>query len=135
MLKQLTLFEQSYLEEFVPAVHWSYNDNTAYYFDEYSINRRGAIKNNSSGLIFYGTKNGSGYAVARLKLEDKVVGIVVHRLVACTFIKNVDRIKYNQVNHIDGNKLNNHILNLEWCTCSENMKALHETNKNQLKLL
>lgn len=44
----------------------------------------------------------------------------VHRLVASTFIENVD--EKPQINHIDGNKLNNNISNLEWVTPSENIR-------------
>jgi hypothetical protein len=44
----------------------------------------------------------------------------VHRLVAMTYIPNPDNLP--QVNHKDGNPLNNHVANLEWVTQSENMQ-------------
>lgn len=48
----------------------------------------------------------------------------IHRLVAETFIPNLE--SKPQVNHIDGNGVNNAVSNLEWCTQSENMR--HSTD-------
>lgn len=49
----------------------------------------------------------------------------IHRLVAESFITNSDNKL--EVNHKDGNKLNNHVNNLEWATHSENMKHSYKT--------
>lgn len=55
----------------------------------------------------------------------------MHRLVAEAFIDNPDRKKY--INHIDGNKQNNRVENLEWVTCSENVA--HSMKMNPLCVL
>jgi hypothetical protein len=135
MKKQLSLFEQNYLDEFVPVVHWSGRDFTTIYFTDYSICRRGIVRNNITGKIITGSTNSVGYSVTQLKQNNKTYGLLMHRLVACTFLKCNDRQNLTQVNHIDRNKKNNHIFNLEWCTGSENMKSIFEQNENQLKLL
>jgi hypothetical protein len=61
-----------------------------------------------------------GYLLVWLSKEGKVKPFTVHRLVATTFIPNPNKLR--DVNHLDGNKCNNNISNLEWCTRSENIK-------------
>lgn len=68
----------------------------------------------------------SGYYKVVLYKNGKYKNKLLHRLVAETFIDN----PYNktQVNHRDGNKLNNSVENLEWCSQSENMKHAYKNN-------
>lgn len=50
---------------------------------------------------------------------SKEITKFVHRIVALHFLENPRKL--NEINHIDGNKLNNHYDNLEWCTHQENV--------------
>lgn len=61
-----------------------------------------------------------GYLQVKLSKDSKRAYISVHRIVAKAFIPNEQN--KSEVNHIDGNKLNNHVSNLEWNTSSENQK-------------
>ena len=65
--------------------------------------------------------NYKGYLVVSLTKEhsnDK--SVFVHRIVAKAFIQNPKPNEYDQINHIDGIKTNNHVDNLEWCNNSIN---------------
>jgi len=60
------------------------------------------------------------YIHANLYLKGEVARFKVHRLVAEYFLKNDNN--FPQINHIDGNKHNNNVFNLEWCNNSYNQK-------------
>lgn len=62
----------------------------------------------------------TGYFVVDLKKNNQRKTFKIHRLIAIAFIDKIDGKNY--INHIDGNKLNNYISNLEWCTIQENNK-------------
>lgn len=64
--------------------------------------------------------NWSGYERIQLRKDSKYHYSSVHRLVAMTYIPNLNG--YSEVNHIDGNKQNNSAENLEWCTHSQNIR-------------
>ena len=82
--------------------------------------RRGLIQ----GKELVQTPNRKGYPEVRLFKDSKSTAKVVHRLVANAFISN-DYSK-SQVNHKDGNKLNNKASNLEWMNNSENQKHAYK---------
>ena len=64
--------------------------------------------------------NGNGYLSVNLKHNGKQVMRTVHRLVADAFIQN--KLSLPEVNHLNGDKTDNRVSNLEWCTHSENMQ-------------
>lgn len=95
-------------------------------FPNYTINKDGVIFSNISGRRMKCFKHTTGYCrVALLDANGKSKFKYVHRLVAETYIPN-PRNK-PQVNHIDGNRNNHKITNLEWVTQSEN--DLHSFRK------
>lgn len=65
-----------------------------------------------------------GYKVFSIKNKQ----YHVHRVVADLFVKKPSLDKCLEVNHIDGNKHNNHFKNLEWVTRSQNVRHAHENN-------
>lgn len=76
-----------------------------------------------------------GYYLVGLRVDQKHTSKYVHRLVATHFVKNTENKP--QVNHIDGNKLNNLIENLEWVTSKENSQHAHDiglANGDHLKV-
>lgn len=82
------------------------------------VNEYGDI-DGPKGILKQGTDNG-GYRKVDLYLNGQGKTLNVHRLVALAFIPNPKA--YPQVNHIDGNKLNNVVTNLEWVTQEQNMQ-------------
>ena len=90
----------------------------------YEINEHGVVRNTKTGLILK-QKSNYGYMYVSLQIDGKAHQRRVHRLVALAFVPNPDC--KSDVNHIDGNKKNNHVSNLEWCTPSENLIHAYET--------
>lgn len=78
------------------------------------------------GQILKPYKTPKGYLKITLYKDSKKVykKCRVHRLVAEAFLKNEDDLP--EVNHLDGNKSNNALSNLEWCTQEENLRHAKE---------
>ena len=89
------------------------------YENIYKVSNKGKVKTNK-GLIKKTFINNSGYECIDLHKNRKRKKHLIHRLVIEAFKPNPDKNKYTEVNHIDENKLNNNLDNLEWVTPSEN---------------
>lgn len=112
------------------------------YKGRYAINNSGTIRRNKRVIKQNSSKgnlytrvikekylkpiiNPSGYLTIKLTTEEGVSKTeFIHKLVAETFLENKHNKK--EVNHIDHNKLNNHVSNLEYVTRQENMKKYYE---------
>lgn len=93
----------------------------------YQISNIGQVKRKDTGKIL---KNNirNGYEYVTLCVNRQRKKFYVHRLVAIAFIPNPK--SYEQVNHKDGNKSNNKVDNLEWCTQKENLMHAFRTGLN-----
>ena len=88
-------------------------------FEKYEVSNLGKVRNIKSGRMLKPHLNHNGYLKHHLYRHDKQKELFLHRILAIAFIDNPG--KKPQVNHIDENKLNNDLSNLEWCTGRENL--------------
>lgn len=103
------------------------------YENKYKVSTFGRVKSlmyvNAYGshpkerILKLHTNSKNGYQYVQLSKNNKVKSYRVHCLVMNTFYPMPKKVGYDKnytINHKDGNKTNNHIDNLEWCTQSEN---------------
>ena len=116
------------------------------YSQYYEVSNLGRLRNTKTKYIVNQTISKTGYYgyCATLGQRNKYKLFKIHRAVAESFIPNPNN--YPMINHIDGNKLNNCVNNLEWCTnkynihhamnmglLDDNLKKLKELNIQKAK--
>ena len=97
-------------------------------YENYSVSNLGNIRNDKFNRILKARINRDGYLRISLCKNGIVKIFKVHRLVAITFILNIDNKRC--VDHIDNNKLNNNLTNLRFATVSENSRNTKITVRN-----
>lgn len=103
------------------------------YEGKYQVSNLGRVRSlqyhNTKGIRRIGylktAVDNKGYLRCALSKNNKLTTFKVHRLVASAFISNEENLP--QINHKDGNKLNNHVKNLEWCNNSQNQLHAYAT--------
>lgn len=91
----------------------------------YEVNNLGQIRNKRTGLnLKYGINHGGYFVTFLYKDKHQRKTHLVHRIVCMTFKDNPQNLP--QVNHINMNKQDNRVENLEWCTQSYNIKHSFE---------
>lgn len=97
---------------------------------EYTIYKDGtviSVKGNKLSMY----KNIHGYLSFKVWLNGKTKNIQLHRAIALAFIDNKNN--YPCINHIDGDKTNNSIENLEWCNYSQNSRHAYKIGVRKVK--
>jgi hypothetical protein len=101
-------------------------------YDNYEISDHGNVRNKKTGRIL-ALYIARGYCQIKLYTDKKTKHFTIHRLVALTFLENLDNKK--EVDHMNNNKLDNNLTNLRWVTKSENQhnKKISRNNTSGVK--
>jgi len=95
--------------------------NTIPNHPDYQASTAGQIRRIEDGKVLKLYTLPNGYLIASLKLSSKKHKVfLVHRLIAQTFLQKIEG--KTEINHLDGNKTNNSVSNIEFCTHKENIQ-------------
>lgn len=100
-------------------------------FESYEVSKDGEVRNAKTGNIKKPQKDYQGYLRVHLRKNGKKYTYKIQRIVAFTWIPNDDPINKTDVNHIDENKENNCVENLQWVSHKQNMQ--HGTRTQRQK--
>jgi len=109
-------------------IEWKEYKNSGYF-----VSSTGLVKNRHGKIIKPASSKIYKYLFYPLSISGVKKSMFIHRLVAEVFIINPDNKP--QVNHKDGNKLNNNVENLEWVTQNENVQHMYDLGLKTYKPL
>lgn len=97
------------------------------YGETYVVTKEGRVYNHRNARYLKPRADKkTGYLSVALYKDGKSKRIYIHRIVAQNFLPNYSNLPC--INHKDGDRQNNHVDNLEWCTYSENSKHGYSHN-------
>ena len=100
---------------------------------DYIVDSDGYVLNKNRTNALKSTTNNKGYQLITISTENGNKTLTVHSAVAKTFLGDMSQCGM-QINHIDGDKTNNALSNLEWVTQSENIKhSIYITHTRESK--
>ena len=100
-------------------------------YPNYEVNINGGIRNKETKKTLLPILNTTGYYKVSLFKDKKSKSCSIHRIVALTLIPNPHNLK--EINHIDGDKSNNSVKNLEWCSRKDNAKHSYNLGLQKAK--
>ena len=109
----------------------NYDDKLNYILKYYTPTEDGKIYSERRGKYLAGYKPEAGYDYHTVKIKGTLHFVLAHRLVAYYFIHNPNQ--YPVVNHLDGDKFNNCVKNLDWTTYQGNTQHSYDVGLRKSK--
>ena len=130
---QLGLFKRDFIE-YKTLIYWNKINFIERVFVNYKINKKGDVKNIKKNKLLKPQMTEIGYKRVKPRLNGKTYSLSIHRAIACTFLKNNNKKLLQYANHIDEDRLNNNLSNLEWVSARGNQVARFKSTQLKLQL-